>query len=104
MTVVAERVIFIVILIVGIIKMDDTPAAFATGIVAVIAGLAEERVFVSSIIIPVDKLSTVGADYGFLIGTAFAKGIVTHHDAVLQRVRLSTVAAGKSFSHHRHSP
>ena len=99
-TVIAERVIFIFILIVGIIKMDDTPAAFAAGIVAVIAGLAEGRVFIPGIVIPVNTLSAVGADYGLLIGTAFAKRIVTHHDTVLQRVFLSTVTADKGFGFH----
>ena len=90
--------------LVSIIHMDDTSTAFATGIVAVIAGLAEGRVFIPGIVIPVDTLTAVGADYSFLIGTAFAKRIVTHQDAAFQRVRLSTVTAGKSFSHHRHSP
>ena len=90
--------------LVSIIHMDDTSTAFATGIVAVIAGLAEGRVFIPGIVIPVDTLTAVGTDHGLLIGTAFAKRIVTHHDAVPQWVLLSTVAADKSFSHHRHSP
>lgn len=84
--------------------MDDAPAAFTAGIVPVIAGLAEGRIFIPGIIIPVDTLSTAGADHSLLIGTAFAKCIVTHHDAASQRVLLSTVTAGKGLSHHRHSP
>ena len=84
--------------------MYNTPAAFTAGIVPVIAGLAEGNIFISSIVILVDALSAAGANHSLLVGAVFAKGIVTHHDAVLQRVRLSTVAAGKSFSHHRHSP
>ena len=84
--------------------MDDAPAAFTAGIVPVIAGLTEGRIFIPGIIIPVDTLSTAGADHSLLIGTAFAKRIVTHQDAAFQRVLLSTVAADKSFSHHRHSP
>ena len=104
MAIITERVIFIVILVVGIILMYNTPTAFTAGIVPIIAGLAEGRVFIPCIIIPVDTLSTAGADHGLLIGTAFAKGIVTHHDAVLQWVLLSTVTAGKSLSHYCHSP
>ena len=84
--------------------MNDTPAAFTAGIMPVIAGLAQGRVFISSIVIPVNTLSAAGADHSLLIGTPFAKCIVTHHDAVLQWVLLPTVTTGKSFSHHRHSP
>ena len=90
--------------LVSIIHMDDTSTAFTAGIVPIIAGLAEGRIFIPGIVIPVDTLSAVGADYGLLIGTAFAKRIVTHQDAAFQQVRLPTVAADKSFSHHRHSP
>ena len=102
-TVIAERIIFIVILVIGIIQMDNTSAAFTAGIVPVIAGRAEGRVFIPGIVIPVDTLSAVGANHGLLICTAFAKCIVTHHDAILQWVLLSTVTADKSLSHHRHS-
>ena len=52
MAVIAEWINFIVILVVGIIKVDDTPAVFAAGIVPVIAGLTERRIFVSGIVIP----------------------------------------------------
>ena len=103
MAIITERVIFIVILVVGIILMYNTPTAFTAGIVAVIAGLAEDRVFVSSIIIPVDTLSAAGADHGLLIGTVFAKCIVIHQDAAFQRVFLPTVTADKGLGFHINS-
>jgi len=103
MTVIAERVIFIVILIVSIIHMDDTSTAFATGIVPVITGLAEGCIFIPGIVIPINTLSAAGADHSLLIGTAFAKCIVTHQDAAFQRVRLSAVTAGKGLGFHINS-
>ena len=89
--------------LVSIIHMDDTSTAFATGIVAVIARLAEGRVFIPGIVIPVDTLSAAGANYGLLIGTALAKCIVTHQDAAFQRVLLSAVTAGKGLVFHINS-
>ena len=45
-----------VILVIGIIKMDDAPTAFPAGIVPVISGMTEGCFFIPGIIIPVDSL------------------------------------------------
>ena len=86
MAVIAEWINFIVILVVGIIKVDDTPAVFAAGLVPVIAGLTERRIFVSGIVIPVDTLSTVGADNGLLVGAGFAECVFVHLNAFTQQM------------------
>jgi len=100
MAVIAERAIFIVIFIVGIIYMNDTPAAFTAGIVPVIAGLAEGRIFIPGIVISADTPTAVGADYSFLIGTAFAEFVLIHQNVFVQQMGLPASAAGKSLSAH----
>ena len=101
---VADRVVVIFVLIIGVTGVDDPPAAVAYGVVPVVAGLAEGGVFIPGLIVPINALSAVGTDHGLLVCAALTQFIVPHRNQAFQRVGLSTVTAGKGFSHHRQSP
>ena len=70
----AKRIIlvFIVAGIIGIIFVNDSSAAVTSVIVILITVLAERRILVTGVIIPIDPLSAAGAECGFFLCTAFA--------------------------------
>ena len=59
----AQRILVVAVSVTGVVLVNDPPAAGTGEIEAVVAGLAEGRVVVSSVLVPPDALAAAGTDH-----------------------------------------
>ena len=84
--------IVIVILIIGIVTMNDASTAFSGGVIIIVAALAERHIVRACVVVKPDPFAAVLASDGFVVVAIGAKQFALHFIVVLG-VKFSATAA-----------
>ena len=95
----AQRVILVIVLIVGVVVQDGPAAASTVDVESIIAGMAQQGAAVPGVVIVPDAPPTAGADHGLNSETVGTEQLTVKFGQLVKRVGFTAYATDFRFFH-----